>query len=128
MPGVKLQGEVKTISPFVDPGSRTIKARALVQDENHVLKPEMSVTVFVYASLGTAIAVPLDAVLLTGDHAFVFVEEKEGIFKRREVVIGAQAGEFWEIRQGLNEQEKVVVNGNFLMDSESRLSAASDAS
>ena len=128
MAGVELEGEVKMVSPFVDMGSRTIKGRALVLDEKHFLKPEMFVTVFVEARLEDAVAVPLDAVLLTGGRSLVFVEEKEGVFKPRSVVVGAQAGEFWEIKQGLMEGEKVAVSGNFLLDSESRLNASSDAS
>ena len=128
MPGVDLNGEVKTISLFVDTLSRTIKGRAFVHDESHALKPEMSVTVVINAEIGEALSVPLDAVLLTGSRSLVYVEKKDGVFEPREVVVGAQAGESYEIKQGLNEGEKVAVNGNFLIDSESRLNSASGAS
>ena len=128
MPGVKLKGEVKMVSPFVDEAGRTIKGRALVQDANHDLKPEMSITVVINADRGMALAVPLDAVLLTGARSLVYVEGKNGAFEPREVVVGAQAGEFYEIKQGLMEGEKVAVNGNFLIDSESRLNSGASAS
>ena len=93
-----------------------------------MLKPEMAVTVVVNARVGSVLAVPLDAVLLTGTRSLVYVEEKEGVFKPREVTVGTQAGEFYEIKDGLMEGEKVVVKGNFLIDSESRLNSGVGAS
>ncbi len=128
IPGIKMEGRVVTVSPFVDMESRTVKVRMLVKDEKEHLRPEMPVNVLIQSDLGSGLAVPLDAVLLTGDRAIVFVETGNGVFEPRDVTVGQQVGEFYEIKEGLSEGEKVVVNGNFLLDSESRLKAAASAS
>ena len=95
MPGVKLQGRVETVSPFADMESRTVKVRMLVKDVKEHLRPEMPVNVLIQSDLGSGLAVPLDAVLLTGDHAIVFVEKGEGVFEPRYVMVGQQVGEFY---------------------------------
>ena len=128
IPGESLEGKVRMISLFVDEASRTIKGRALVRDQRNILKPNMYVTVIVNSGMGAAIVVPADAVLLTGTRSMVYVEEDEGKFQPREVVVGAEAGGFYEIKQGLNEGEKVAISGNFLLDSESRMNAPGNAS
>ncbi len=71
-----------------------------------------------------ALAVPAEAVFHTGAKELVFIDRGEGLFEPREVLLGMAAEGYHEIRQGLVEGEPVVVSGNFLIDSESRLKAA----
>ena len=54
----------------------------------------------------------------------VFVEKGNGMFEPRHVVLGPQTDEFYVIKEGLTEGERVVTNGNFMIDSESRLKSA----
>ena len=58
------------------------------------------------------------------DHKkIVFIDKDKGLFEPRDIIVGARAGGFYEVKSGLQEGEKVVTSGNFLIDSESRLKA-----
>ena len=68
--------------------------------------------------------VPQDAVLDSGREQRVFVERSPGVFEPRSVQIGWRSGNQVEIVKGLKEGERVVVEGTFLVDSESRLKSS----
>jgi Cu(I)/Ag(I) efflux system membrane fusion protein len=80
--------------------------------------------VLLEADLGERLSVPAEAVIETGTRSLVFVDRGEGLFEPRAVRIGLRAEETYEVLEGLAEGETVVVSGNFLVDSESRLKAA----
>jgi Cu(I)/Ag(I) efflux system membrane fusion protein len=68
--------------------------------------------------------VPADAVLDSGLRQTVFVVRGEGVFEPREVTVGRRVSGKIEITDGLAEGEQIVVSGNFLVDSESKLQLA----
>ena len=70
---------------------------------------------------------PDSAVLSTGTRDIVFVAQGEGYFEPREVQVGLRLPDAVEILGGLTEGETIVASGNFLMDSESKLKAALQA-
>ena len=107
--------------------TRSVRVRAILDNKEGLLKPEMYVNASREVDLGEVLAVPDEAVFQTGEKNIVFVEKQNGLFEPREVVVGARADKFREIRAGLKEGEKVVVSGNFLIDSESRLKNALEA-
>ncbi len=72
----------------------------------------------------TAVIVPAQAVFFTGNANIVFVDRGNHLFEPREVVLGERVRGSYEVKEGLKPGEKVVVNGNFLVQSESRLKAA----
>ena len=74
--------------------------------------------------LGEVLAAPEEAIFSSGASQLVFVDKGNGMFEPRHVVLGKHASPFYEIKQGLEEGERVITNGNFLVDSESRLKAA----
>ena len=65
------------------------------------------------------LVVPAAAPLITGKRAVVYVErpEEPGTYDGREITLGPRAGEYYLVRDGLAEDEQVVVNGNFKIDS-----------
>jgi multidrug efflux pump subunit AcrA (membrane-fusion protein) len=67
------------------------------------------------------LAVPHSAVLFTGKRNIVYIEKGEGIYSMREVTLGAKADEYYPVLKGLNVGEKVVTDGNFLIDSQMQL-------
>jgi Cu(I)/Ag(I) efflux system membrane fusion protein len=67
------------------------------------------------------LAVPHSAVLVTGKRNIVYVEKEEGIYVLREVVLGPKADEYYPVIEGLDAGEKVVTEGNFLIDSQMQL-------
>jgi len=71
------------------------------------------------ANAGPPLVVPASAPLITGRRAVVYVKApgRPGVFEGREVVLGPRAGDYYLVKHGLAEDELVVVNGNFKIDS-----------
>ena len=88
------------------------------------LRPGMFANVELEADLGTRLAVPKDAVMRSGTRDIVFVRPSDGSFEPREVELGLELSEEWEIRKGLAEGEDVLAAANFFVDAESKLRAA----
>jgi Cu(I)/Ag(I) efflux system membrane fusion protein len=124
LPGRTFQGAIKAVDPVLNPSTRTLRVRAEVSDPQGQLKPEMFVNASIEVPLGEKLAVPIDAVLDTGERQTVFVEVSDGEFAPREVKVGRQADAEVEILSGLKAGEKIVTQANFLLDSESKLRAA----
>jgi len=64
------------------------------------------------------LAVPVSAVLDSGTRRIVYVEKSQGLFEPRDVVLGPRTGEFFLVLKGLEEGERVVTRGGFLIDSQ----------
>jgi Cu(I)/Ag(I) efflux system membrane fusion protein len=123
-PGRSWLGRVTFLSPTLDPATRTAKVRIEIDNPGSILKPDMFAEVVLRAPIGSVLAVPDSAVLQTGTRSIVFVDHGNGQFEPRQVVTGARAPGFYEIRSGVVAGETVAVDANFLIDSESRLKAA----
>ena len=124
--GKSLTAQISTIYPYVEPKTRTVKARLEFANPGFELKPDMYVNVRIQAQkVQDALAVPGEAVIHSGEKQRVFVAVGEGKFEPREVKTGVQDQEgYIEITQGLLEGERVVTSAQFLFDSESRLREA----
>ncbi len=122
--GGTLKGNIRAIDTVVDAATRTVRVRAVVKNEGGILKPDMYVNVQLETALGNVILVPEEAVFFAGKTNIVFVDKGEGLFEPRQVTLGQKAGDSYVVSGGLSENEKVITNGNFLVDSESKLKAA----
>lgn len=67
------------------------------------------------------LAIPVTAVLDSGTRRLVYVEKAKGLFEPREIVIGPRSGTYYSVSKGLDEGERVVVRGNFFIDSQFQL-------
>jgi RND family efflux transporter MFP subunit len=119
-----LSAVVSTVLPQFDATSRTLKVRLELDNPGYTLKPDMFVDVEIPITLAPAMAVPMDAVFDSGLRKTVFVDRGNGFFEPREVETGWRMGSQVEIVKGLKPGERVVISGNFLIDSESRLEMA----
>jgi membrane fusion protein, copper/silver efflux system len=115
------QSKVQFIYPMLTGGSRTVRVRAVVQNQDGSLRPGLYGTARIEFSPRDALTVERDAVVDTGLARYVFVQKRGNSFEPREVVVGAQLRDRVEILQGLELGERVVTSGTFLIDSESRL-------
>ena len=104
----------------------TLRGRSLAKSDNAagLLKPDMYVDVILQEPAASVIAVPESAVMNTGTRSVVFIARGNGAFEPRQVATGGRANGFYEIRSGVQPGERVVVDANFLVDSESRLKSA----
>jgi RND family efflux transporter MFP subunit len=127
LPGRAYRGRVAFVYPVLEGATRTAQVRLEFDNTDLELKPEMYADVEIDSDLGRRLLVPASAVLSSGTRHVVFVAEGEGYFAPREVQVGLRLPDFVEILGGVSEGERVVVSGNFLVDSESRLKAALEA-
>ena len=117
-------GKVMFISPTIDPESRTMKARIEVPNPDATLKPEMFATARLKFDLGEKLAIPIAAVMRTGEHVYAFRDAGDGKLEPVEIQLGARADGWFEVLNGLAAGDQVVTSANFLVDSESQLQAA----
>jgi len=115
---------VSTVLPQFDAASRTLKVRLELDNPGYILRPDMFVDVEFPVTLPPALTVPSDAVLDSGLKKTVFVDHGNGFFEPRQVETGWRFGDRVEITKGLMPREQIVVSGNFLIDSESRMKMA----
>lgn len=123
-PGQSIKGRVVAVDTILNPETRTLRVRGEIPNKEGLLRPEMYVDAIIHVDMGRKMAVPKEAVLDTGTRRIVFVEASPGRYEPRDVKLGRQAEEHFEVLSGLKEGEKVVTSANFLIDSESRLKAA----
>jgi Cu(I)/Ag(I) efflux system membrane fusion protein len=120
-----LQGTVSFLQPAVDPQTRTMPARIQVSNPQMRLRPGMFVQVSLSSSIGTdAVAVPRTAVLDTGKEKVVYVAKADGVFEKRIIEAEAVGEDKYAATKGIQTGERVVTNGNFLIDSQTRLTGS----
>ena len=122
-PGERFAGKVTFVSPALSSGSRTLQARIELKNPGLKLRPGMYGDVTLDLGELTAVTVPADAVVDTGELQYVFVSRGSGRFEPRRVRAGWRGGGRVAILDGIAEGERVVTTANFLLDSESRLRA-----
>jgi len=120
-PGKPFTGRISYIYPFLDPKTRTVKARVEMPNPGMRLKPDMFVNAIIKVPLGSAIVVPVTAVMDTGKRQLVWVESSPGMFEPRDVQVGQRTDDKIQIMSGLKSGDKVAVSGGYLIDSESQL-------
>ena len=119
--GKVFSARVSSTLPQVDPMTRTLKLRLEADNPGLALRPEMFVNVELPVRVASGLTVPLDALIDSGREQRVFVERSKGRFEPRKVETGRRLSDRVEILRGLEEGERVVSAGTFLVDSESRL-------
>jgi len=122
---VSLQGHVDYIYPYLDQKTRTATARIVVSNPDLVLRPDMYVDVRLESKPQMdAIVVPKNSVIRSGKRDLVFVAVGEGRFLPREVKVGLETDDYYEIVDGLSPGTAVVTSAQFLLDSEAKLQEA----
>jgi Cu(I)/Ag(I) efflux system membrane fusion protein len=127
-PDKAFEGEVSFIYPYLQNNTRTAKVRLVLHNPDELLKPGMYADVTIQSNLGDQLLIPASAVFDTGKRQYVFVQAEPGVFAPKEIELGAKSGDRVVVTKGLEEGERVVVDGNFLLDSESQLKAAAGSS
>lgn len=179
-PGEDFEGRISFIDPVLDPMTRTVNVRVVLDNPDGKLKPEMFVRAVVRAEVATGgrvmdpalagkwispmhpeivkdgpgtcdvcgmplvkaeelgyvsaqpgpgdkpLVIPASAPLITGTRAVVYVEQPDAErpnYVGREIVLGPRAGDYYIVKSGLEEGERVVVQGNFKIDSALQIQA-----
>jgi len=126
LPGEQFSGEVTFIDPTLDPQRRTARVRVVVSNRDGRLRPGMFVEGRVDAQVegdgGAApLVIPATAPLFTGRRAVVYVEIRDGShfkYEARVVRLGPRLGEMYPVVAGLQEGDRVVTRGAFVLDAD----------
>jgi membrane fusion protein, copper/silver efflux system len=124
-PGRVWEGRVDYLYPELDPKTRTLRVRLVVENPDLELKPNMFADVVIYGGpKHEVLKIPAEALIVTGERATVVKALAEGRFQPVDVVTGMERGGEVEILSGLEEGDRIVLSGQFLIDSESNLQAS----
>ncbi|MBX9707504.1 MAG: efflux RND transporter periplasmic adaptor subunit [Caulobacteraceae bacterium] len=121
-PGERFTGRLTALLPELVGDSRTITARIEMANRGGRLRPGMFGRITFGGGSTSALLVPTEAVIRTGERDIVMLALPEGRYQPAEVRIGREAGGQTEILAGLREGERIVASGQFLIDSEASLS------
>lgn len=122
LPEQTFEGRVDFIYPYLDKATRTQKVRLIFANPERLLKPEMYGDVSIRTSRQLdAVVIPSEAVIRSGRREQVFVLRAPGQYEPRPVTLGVSTDGLVQITEGLAAGEQVVVSGQFLIDSESKL-------
>ena len=124
LPNEKYTGKVQFISPIVDPVTRTLQVRLAFDNSKLELKPNMFANVQIQAKpREDVLTIPREALIRSGNNDHVILDLGKGEFIAQEVKIGIESEGKYEIVAGLKAGDKVVTSAQFLIDSESNVSA-----
>ena len=110
-------GTVDNISALVDPDTRAVVTRVVVENPGDFLRKQMYVRVLIQASReSTGLLIPNSAILRDDENLpFVYVAAGEGGFARQRVTLGYRTGDQQEISTGLGAGNQVVVEGGLFL-------------
>ncbi|CAM1347606.1 efflux RND transporter periplasmic adaptor subunit [Tenacibaculum halocynthiae] len=125
-PNEVFNAKISFINPVLNPKTRTVTVRAVLNNQKELFKPEMFVTGKVDATVKETKAqllIPASAVLWTGKRSIVYVkpDTNNPIFEMREIVLGNKLGDNYEVKNGLQSGDEVVTNGVFTIDASAQL-------
>ncbi len=119
---------VNDITPYLDEATRAVEIRAVVDNSDGRLSPEMFVNAQLKLGSGdgeaTALMVPKSAVLWTGTNSVVYIKvpgQSRPAFEMREVALGGSSGNQYAIVSGIDAGDEIVSNGVFAVDGAAQL-------
>lgn len=117
------EGEIATIDSRVDPVSRSITVRALLDNEERLLRPGMLMRVTIARSPRQALVIPESALVPEGQRQRVWVltSREDGAVVQRDIEVGSRREGDVEVIDGLEAGELVVTHGNDRLHEASRV-------
>lgn len=123
-PGETFSGRIESVLPVADAATRTIEVRIGLANPNGRLRPGMTAEARLEERAESALVIPAEAVIRTGTRSIVIVVQEDGSYAPVEVTLGRSQGDAIAVASGINEGQRVVASGQFLIDSEANLSGA----
>ena len=125
IPGKNWEGQVEYIYPSLDPKTRALKVRLRFDNPGEQLKPNMYANVKIFGGAKeNTIVIPIEGLIRTGRDERVIIDLGGGKFEARDVTAGVESGNYVEIISGVNDGDKIVTSGQFLIDSEASMRAS----
>ena len=113
----KFSGTVDNISALVNPDTRAVAVRVVVENPGDFLKKQMYVRVRIHSRQeSTGLLAPVTAILRDDENLpFVYVVQPDGSFARRHVTLGYRTGDQYDIAAGLQTDDRIVVDGGIFV-------------
>jgi cobalt-zinc-cadmium efflux system membrane fusion protein len=110
-------GKVDKISALVDPDTRAVTVRVVVENPQHALRKQMYVRVLIHSREEiSGLLVPTSAVLRDDENLpFVYLAQADGSFARRQITLGARVADQYEVSAGLTVGDQVVIAGGLFV-------------
>lgn len=131
VPGETFNGKVTYIDPFIDAQTRVAQVRVELNNPKQQLKPEMFANGILKSNIAentNELLIPKSSILWTGKRAVVYVKvpgRETASFIYRQIILGAEAGNFYVVADGLSEGEEIATNGVFKIDAAAQLAGKS---
>ncbi|OLQ90165.1 efflux transporter periplasmic adaptor subunit [Vibrio panuliri] len=124
IPGQTWQGNVDYVYPILDPATRTLRVRLKFDNPNGALKPNMFAQIALKpVSEQPVLTIPSSAVIRSGGMSRVVLALGDGQYRSARITVAREAGDRVEVKQGLQEGDRIVTSAQFMLDSESSQSA-----
>ncbi|HKR36634.1 MAG TPA: efflux RND transporter periplasmic adaptor subunit [Steroidobacteraceae bacterium] len=124
-PGAVFKGRVAALLPELDPQTRTLPVRVVIENPEFKLAPGMFLSLeFEGKADRESLVVPSEAIIATGERTVVIVAREGGGFDVVDVTVGAEVEGRTAILSGLEAAQAIVLSGQFLIDSEASLKSA----
>jgi cobalt-zinc-cadmium efflux system membrane fusion protein len=118
-PGKVFDGTIAKIQDTLDPATRTVKVRGVVNNPDKLLKAEMYVLVDVVQDVAkmpqAGVEVPAKALFMKGEDSYLFIEQSPGSYQRRQVKVGIEKDNIVPVFEGVTAGQKVVTEGALLL-------------
>ena len=114
-PDEHVAGRVSVVSDTVDPVTRTLKVRVVLENGKGRIKPAMFGAIRILRSSSQGIVVPTSAVIREGTEAYVFVGKENGRYQRRSVKLARSFDGSVEVLSGINAGDTIVSEGALLL-------------
>ncbi len=122
LPGESITGEIDFVSPVLDKKSRSLKVRTTIKNKGGKLKPGMIASAVLNIEIkGEPLVIPRSAVIDTGERKVVWTQVNSKKYQARIIQTGYESGGYVEVKGGVIEGEKVVIEGSFLLDAQAQL-------
>lgn len=122
LPGTTLRGQVNFVEPMLNQQTRTVPVRVQVSNPGMRLRPGMFTMAKIRSTgAGRVLTIPRSAVLHAGTRNIVYLAREGGMFEAREVQLGSPAEDRYPVLKGIQEGERVVSRGAFMLDSQTRI-------
>lgn len=110
-PNREFKGQIATVEKRVDAVTRAVTVRAMLPNKDSELAPGMLMTVNIIRERSMVLLIPEEAVVAIGEQRYVYKLEGGDKVKRVEIATGRRIPGFLEVTGGLNESDKIVVEG-----------------
>lgn len=125
-PNKEFKGKVDFIDPVLNTKTRTVTLRVVLSNKDDVFKPGMFVTANIEGNTAKndeVLSIPASSVLWTGERSVVYLKTNpdQPIFEMREIKLGNQIGNEYEVVEGLFVGNEIVTNGTFTVDAAAQL-------